>query len=349
MKTIEFKSHNGKWYKGEMVIRYNLMNVFRILILTTLSFMVFMLFYWSVKLLSICFEKLMPVFVWIGENWWRLLLTLIGVIGLIWAWMCGFFHNLLKHRPKMNRSRYEGKKAWLWLFGIMLLLGIVLCWKSCSGDDKESAAVENVQAVVYDKSFDKVIIARAYLDGVQKEVLSGCPRALVGFKFINDKPVSEYDFKGLTYDESVKIVAEDWKPLVVENLNPALELSEQQMAVITLAAMRMGKYGFARSTFLQKVNEGNFAEAANWLLLQKADGEIRKTKDEPKQYFYVLRALWTGKIDIDELIDMPMFSYKAVPAQKMYDKNGGFVWNEEIGQILENGSFATPREALELK
>ena len=350
MKTFELKSLNGKWYQGQLVIRYNLLNVLRVLILAALAAVALAILYWIVKGLIWCFVQLTPAFVWIGDNWWWLLLSLLGIVGLVWAWMYGLFRNLFKRRPKLNRPQHEGKrKLWPWLLLLALVLGIVLCWKSCSGDDKESAAVENVQAVVYDKSFDKVIIARAYLDGVQKEVLSGCPRALVGFKFINDKPVSEYDFKGLTYDESVKIVAEDWKPLVVENLNPALELSEQQMAVITLAAMRMGKYGFARSTFLQKVNEGNFAEAANWLLLQKADGEIRKTKDEPKQYFYVLRALWTGKIDIDELIDMPMFSYKAVPAQKMYDKNGGFVWNEEIGQILENGSFATPREALELK
>lgn len=156
---------------------------------------------------------------------------------------------------------------------------------------------------------------------------------MVGFKFINDKPVSEYDFKGLTYDESVKIVAEDWKPLVVENLNPALELSEQQMAVITLAAMRMGKYGFARSTFLQKVNEGNFAEAANWLLLQKADGEIRKTKDEPKQYFYVLRALWTGKIDIDELIDMPMFRTKPFRHRKCTTKTADLSGTKKSGKF----------------
>ena len=350
MKTFELKSLNGKWYQGQLVIRYNLLNVLRVLILAALAAVALAILYWIVKGLIWCFVQLTPAFVWIGDNWWWLLLSLLGIVGLVWAWMYGLFRNLFKRRPKMNRPQHEGKRnLWPWLLLLALVLGIVLCWKSCSGDDKKSAAVENVQAAVYDKSFDKVIIARAYLDGVQKEVLSGCPRALVGFKFINDKPVSEYDFKGLTYDESVKIVAEDWKPLVVENLNPALELSEQQMAVITLTAMRMGKYGFVRSTFLKRVNEGNFAEATNWLLLQKADGEIRKTKDEPKQYFFMLRALWTEKIDIDELIDIPMFSYKAVPVQKMYDKNGGFVWNEEIGQILENGSFATPREALELK
>ena len=153
----------------------------------------------------------------------------------------------------------------------------------------------------------------------------------------------------MTYDEAVKIVAEDWKPLVVENLNPAVELDEQQMAVIILTAMRMGKYGFVRSTFLKKINAGDLDAAADWLLLQKPDGAIRQTKDEPKQYFYMLRALWNKKLDIDELIDLPMFSYKAVPVQKMYDPNGGFVWNEEIRQILQKGSYATPREALELK
>ena len=227
MKTFELKSLNGKWYQGQLVIRYNLLNVLRVLILAALAAVALAILYWIVKGLIWCFVQLTPAFVWIGDNWWWLLLSLLGIVGLVWAWMYGLFRNLFKRRPKMNRPQHEGKRnLWPWLLLLALVLGIVLCWKSCSGDDKKSAAVENVQAAVYDKSFDKVIIARAYLDGVQKEVLSGCPRALVGFKFINDKPVSEYDFKGLTYDESVKIVAEDWKPLVVENLNGVVSANE---------------------------------------------------------------------------------------------------------------------------
>ena len=348
MKTFELKRLNGKWYQGQLIIRYNLLNVLRILILAALAALTLAILYVILLGLVWCFSQLAPALTWVGDNWWRLLLTLTGIAVVAWLRLQGLFHNPFRHRPKGNREPHENfKNWWPWLLLLALAFGIFLCWKS-SGSKEKTAPVQKVEAVYY-QSFDKVIIARAYLDGVQTKINSDCPRALVGFKFINDKPVSEYDFKGLTYDESVKIVAEDWKPLVLKNLNPELEFSEQEMAVITLAAMRMGKYGFARSTFLKKVNEGEFAEAADWLLLQKADGEIRKTQDEPKQYFYMLRALWHHEIAIDELLDLPMFSYKAVPVQEMYDENGGFIWNEDIRKKLEKGNFATPREALELK
>ena len=167
MKTFELKSLNGKWYQGQLVIRYNLLNVLRVLILAALAAVALAILYWIVKGLIWCFVQLTPAFVWIGDNWWWLLLSLLGIVGLIWAWMYGLFRNLFKRRPKMNRPQHEGKRnLWPWLLLLALVLGIVLCWKSCSGDDKKSAAVENVQAAVYDKSFDKVIIARAYLDAV---------------------------------------------------------------------------------------------------------------------------------------------------------------------------------------
>lgn len=347
MKTFQIKPFDGKWYQGEIRIQYNLLTVLKVLVLAAalalVAAIIYLLFQGACWLWD---AILMPMFSWIGDNWLWLLLSLLGIAALIWAWLKGLFRNLFRRGAQNQQSK---KHSWWWLLiaVLALLLGL-LCWRSCSGDEREKEAEETVYTV-YDLSFDKVIIARAYLDGVQEKVNENCPRALVGFKFINDKSVKDYNFAGLTYEESVKIVSNDWKPLVVENLNPELQLSEQQMAVITLAAMRMGKYGFARSTFLQKVNEGNFAEATNWLLLQKANGEIRETRDEPKQYFFMLRALWENKISIEELLDMPMFSYKAIPVQTMYNKDGSFVWNEAIKEALKSGNFATPRTALGLE
>ena len=329
MKTIQFLPSNGKWYRGELRIQYNLLTVAKVLVLAAALALVAALFYLLFQ--GACWlwdAVLMPVFTWIGDNWLWLLLSLLGIAALIWAWLKGLFRNLFRRGAQNQQSK---KHSWWWLLLALLalLLGL-LCWRSCSGDEREKA--EETVYTVYDLSFDKVIIARAYLDGVQETVNDACPRALVGFKFINDKSVKDYNFTGLTYEESVKIVSNDWKPLVVENLNPELQLSEQQMAVLTLAAMRMGKNGFVRSTFLQKVNEGNFAEATNWLLLQKANGEIRETRDS-----------------IEELLDMPMFSYKAIPVQTMYNKDGSFVWNEAIKEALKSGNFATPRTALGLE
>lgn len=232
-----------------------------------------------------------------------------------------------------------------WLLLLSLLVALIGTWRSCSSAEDEG---EGEPMVVYDRAFDEVIVARAYLDGVQEKVSDDCPRALVGFKFINDRPVRDFDFEGMTYDQAVDVVARDWKPLVVGHLNPEVVLSKQQMAVVTLAAMRMGKAGFVRSTFLQKVNEGDLTGAGKWLLLQKADGSVYPTGNEPKQYFYVLQLLWYGDLAIDELLDFPMFSYKGIDVGSAYTIDGEYVYTPEIGDRLTRGNYPTPREALEL-
>lgn len=85
MKTFELKSLNGKWYQGQLVIRYNLLNVLRVLILAALAAVALAILYWIVKGLIWCFVQLTPAFVWIGDNWWWLLLSLLGIVGLVWA------------------------------------------------------------------------------------------------------------------------------------------------------------------------------------------------------------------------------------------------------------------------
>ena len=233
---------------------------------------------------------------------------------------------------------------------LLIVLAVVWSWRSCQNRNEPLPVVTEIESPeeTYNRAFDDVVIARAYLDGVQTEVDAKCPRALVGFKFINDKPVKDYDFNGKTYEEAVKIVAEDWKPLVVGSLNEDVRLSEQQMAVVTLAAMRMGKNGFKRSTFLKKLNEGIAEDAGLWLLLQTADGKIRETGEEPLQYFYVLRLLWEHKVEIRELLDMPMFSYRNIKVKALYtDVQPEYGKEEE--RLLAEGDFPTPREALGLE
>lgn len=233
---------------------------------------------------------------------------------------------------------------------LLIVLAVVWSWRSCQNRNEPLPVVTEIESPeeTYNRAFDDVVIARAYLDGVQTEVDAKCPRALVGFKFINDKPVKDYDFNGKTYEEAVKIVAEDWKPLVVGSLNEDVRLSEQQMAVVTLAAMRMGKNGFKRSTFLKKLNEGVAEDAGLWLLLQTPDGEIRETGEEPLQYFYVLRLLWEHKVEIRELLDMPMFSYRNIKVKALYtDVQPEYGKEEE--RLLAEGDFPTPREALGLE
>ena len=106
--------------------------------------------------------------------------------------------------------------------------------------------------------------------------------------------------------------------------------------------MRMGKAGFVRSTFLQKVNEGDLTGAGKWLLLQKADGSVYPTGNEPKQYFYVLQLLWYGDLAIGELLDFPMFSYKGIDVGSVYTIDGEYVYTPEIGDRLNAGKLSDP-------
>lgn len=323
---------DGAWWKGEVTFRYNLLIPLLVFLYIGKGIV------WLIKKLIEGIKKIFPFLI--------LLFCTVGAALLaFWKW----FKSLFKRKSSTGEPSENSRRYWWWLLPFLLLLAIILfCWKSCIPEKENVTVTPETPGQIYDHSFDKVVIARAYLDGVQKTVSSNCPRALVGFKFINDKPVKEYNFNGLTYEQSVAIVASNWKPVVLDNLNPGIALSEQKMAVVTLAAMRMGKNGFRKSDFLKKVNEGDFEGAVNSLLLKTADGHIRKTGDEPKQYFYVLRLLWQDQLDIDKLADFPMFSYKAVSVKEMYNTQGNHLFNGKILERLNSGHRQTPREALEL-
>lgn len=331
MKIFNFKKGEN-WAKGEVTIKYNLQTFLKILGLLIL--IPFVLIYRICKWVcqGVC---------WSAKKIWPAFCRLGTVLLLVWLWIKSLFHcSEAPRKVSENKSN-----SWVWILLLLFILGSLFIWRSCgSSDDK--LAIPVTQEEVYAKSFDKVIVARAYLDGVQQKVLVSCPRALVGLKFIKGQSVEGYNFNGMTYDEAVKVVAEDWKPLVLDNLH--VPLSEQKMAVITLAAMRMGKNGFLRSTFLKKVNEGKLTEATEYLRLEKKNGEIRETGEEPKQYFYMLRILWNGEMDIDHLLDMPMFSYRVLPVNKIYDEAGKHVWSSSIEDKLYKGANISPREALSL-
>lgn len=348
MKNIfSVKTVDGRWWQGKLSVRYNLFTVLKMLL--DLIIVPFILLFYIGK--GLCWGL-----VWLGKHLKPLGLALAAVAVAFWLWL----RQVFKRKPKVTTEpqfetepdnvsvQTQGRDdRWLWwLLLLSLLVAMVGTWRSCSSVEDDYYADE--PRIVYDQAFDEVIVARAYLDGVQEKVSGSCPRALVGFKFINDKPVKDFDFEGMTYDQAVEVVARDWKPLVVDRLNPEIVLSKQQMAVVTLAAMRMGKNGFARSTFLQKVNEGDLNGAGEWLLLQKKDGSIYPTGDEPKQYFYILRLLWNGELSIRELLDFPMFSYKGININSVYTVDGDYIYTPEVESKLLRGNYPTPREALEL-
>ena len=109
--------------------------------------------------------------------------------------------------------------------------------------------------------------------------------------------------------------------------------------------MRNGKYGFVKSDFLQAVNAG---ERNAKMDLHTAKGSKRQLHDEAKQYLWVLYNIWNGHISVDDIIDLPMFSYKGIAVQQMYDADGNPIFNDKLDLRLKRGLNRTPRKALEL-
>lgn len=301
------------WMKGKITVPYNLRWI----------------------LLIVCLPIFLVYVIWLGLAW---LLHQIG-LGLIalWHWLSGLFAK----KSKQTSGKMPSLK-WLWLIVVaIILLLLLLCFKGCSPEENEPVtASENIE-MVYESAWDDIIIARAYLDGVQETVSPKVPRALLGFKFINGRSVLEnyQDWEGTTYDEALKIISDSWKPLVLENVKTPL--TKNQMTAVVLAAMRMGETGFKRSTLLKKINS-NMSEVDQWFVLQDKNGNIRKTGEEPRQYFNVLKLIWQGHLTVEDLLNSPTFSYKRLNPDSLYTPQ------QQVEIIKRPGLTPTPKEALNL-
>lgn len=61
--------------------------------------------------------------------------------------------------------------------------------------------------------------------------------------------------------------------------------------------------------------------------------------------------LWRGNLHVDELLDLPMFSYKNLSLEEMYEGGSyqnNLKWSEELHHKLSQHSNPTPRTALGL-
>lgn len=334
MESI-FKLNKKTAYSGEVIIRYNLKSLLKWLFLIAVIIGIGFLIYAIIAGTIWLFKAMMPVFSWIGEHWLGILLSILGIGALVAGIISGYFKKLWQK----IKTKANGKNLWGVLAILLLLLGTFFIWKSCDKEEKQTTEI------VYQEAFDDVIVARAYLDGVQQE---GAQTALVGLKYIQGLSVKGMSFEGKTYEEAKQIVAEEWRPLVMDNVQKPELLSKQQMSVIILAAMRMGPQGFKNSAFLAKVNAGKYDEATEVLHLQKEGEAPRKVGAEPQKYFYVLRLLWKEQINISELVDYPIMSYLDIPLSEMYNQNGTHRFDAEIQKKLQSGINQSPRQALDL-
>lgn len=342
---IKITKKDGQWWKGEITVSYNLKTILKWVIALAVLALGLLILYGlvvgGIALVKTLYGWGCNLWIWGTENWWWPLGILLAAL---LAWM------LSKVNWRSEKTKANIKKWWWILPLVLLLILAAMLFRSCSDENsvapaKEEQVVETITVEEFDRAFDWVVIARAYLDGVQHGD-SKAARALVGLKFIDGRPVSEKTFEGKTYDEAVKVIAEDWRELVVSSLK-GQKVTEQQLVVITLFAMRNGKYGYLQSDFLKAVQNGDLSGAANKMYLHKADGSRRHLLEEGKQYLWMLKILWNGKIDVKSLIDMPMFSYKDISVREMYDGDKA-VWNKALSRQLKQGNNQTPRQALGL-
>ena len=343
---VQVNKVNGKWYHFDITFRINLKVMLELIILLAILAAIIFIGYLLVKGVVALGSLVWNGLCWLAGQWlWFLGAALLAL--LIWA--------LTKINWSKDKTGSVGKYI-IWIVALIAaILCIILCFRSCNDEDNitEKAAMVKVTnsesfAHQFDETFDFVVTTRAYLDGVQT---SGdkIKRALVGLKYVDGQPVSPDDFSGKTYDEAKEIISKDWRKLVGTHL-AGVELSRQQLVTVTLFAMRNGKYGFEKSDFLKALQEGRIADADEEMALHKASGNKRELRTEAQQYLWVLKNLWRGNLTMEELVDFPMFSYKTISLDEMYDGGyeGELLWNDELYHKLKNHSGKTPREALDL-
>ena len=342
---VRINNYQGQWWKGEITVSYNLKTVLKWIIALAFLALGLLILYGvivgGIALVKVLYGWGCDLWAWGTANWW-------WPLGILLAALLAWLLSKINWRSEKTKANV---KRWWWILPLVLLLILAaMLFRSC-GDDNNSVApiekqeIEAVTVEKFDRAFDWVVIARAYLDGVQHGNTKTA-RALVGLKFIDGPPVSEKTFEGKTYDEAVKVIAEDWRELVTSSLK-GQKLSEQQLVVITLFAMRNGKFGYLQSEFLKAVQKGHLFGASDKMYLHKSNGNRRHLLEEGKQYLWMLKILWDGKIDVKELIDMPMFSYKNIRANEMYDGDQ-HLWIQSFRSRLKKGNNQTPRQALGL-
>ena len=343
-RFITIENPTDQWWRGSLTLRfnYNLKKVlFFVLCAAIVAAVVFILYWLGVGLVV--------AFKWLCVNYhWAWILGAIVLAMIIWP--------LTKIKwPKWQPREHRELKApkWLWyaLAALLLVIIGILCFRGCSSDDQSakqqisaSAPATTITPTRFNETFDWVVTTRAYLDGVHG---NGNRLALVGLKYVNGNPVSNQVFDSNTYQESKRVIAEEWRELIVSTCGN-VHLSEQQLVAVTLFAMRNGKYGFLSSDFVKELQAGRTFGAEKTMAIHFQDGTKRQLGPEGHQYIWALQQLYNGNLDMHQLLDMPMFSYKRLPLSKMYDQSGAPLFQSEYLSTLKHGDYDTPRKALDL-
>lgn len=254
--------------------------------------------------------------IWKGIKWFFVLLWeackwLYTLLAAFILWLISLFKRNPRE-PKPEEPRKPLNLKWLpWVLGLVAILLIIMFWPNPKKIEPQITPVNKIVEILPRQT----AIGRAYLDG-EKNLL-GCKYILgrKAQKFLEGKE------NNLTTFESVSDAS--WVAQVDELLKPEIKsrLSDNQIAVITLIAMRNGEYGFPVSKFLALVNEGNFEAAAEEIWIFDKNGKPRQLNEEGKLYTWCLWALWKEYITFDELWNAEHLGYKNLDVMELYSGN----------------------------
>jgi hypothetical protein len=340
LKSVKDLFAKKGWWKGQVVIPYNLMwllIIFGILLLPVIIagavvVAVAFLLWWLAGVVIKAACKLWPFILAFCTWLWSLLLK-------FWAWIKSLFQG----KPRNDKPTGKKNNWWWWLLLILILLLLGL-FKWCGNHDNVEpnpeavTPVESVQEelIVYQSSWNDALYARVYLDGLRNDA------TLAGYKYRDGKPAKNAEFNGNAASEAWNVMFEEWLPVLQDNITA--DLNDNQRVATWLYALRSGKYGFAKSDFVKAVNAGDMDKAGEYLFkIHKANGTVRSAGDELKSYLYVIRLIWDGKISVEKLKDCHCFSYKAYPVSKGYRP-------DDLVKVIKTRNpldASTPRELLD--
>ncbi len=280
------------------------------------------------------FTNLGKLLKWIGIKLLTLLFFIGGLLAALWAWLMSKF----KRRPKTEEPKEPKEKKpmnwkWLrWALPLVALFLIIWFWPNPKDIKPELISSNKVVNVMPRQT----AIGRAYLD--KEDNLLGC-------KFIFGEKAQKYlegKENNLSTFESVSDAS--WVAEVDKLLNPEVraELTDDQIALVTLVAMRNGRYGFEKSDFLKLVNKGEFEKAIDAIWIHDAKGNRRKLQDEGLRYTWCLWMIGKGYVTFDDLWNAPTWAYQNLDVKDLYDAKGNRVFNEELMYTMLGNGCSNP-------
>lgn len=298
--------------------------------LIVLFMLLWKLFKWAVVMLFTAigwiFVQLWRGLKWLGIHLWKALRWLSLLLAAVFAWLIAKFRRPKAEKETIEQPKEKKPMSWKWLrwaLPLAALFLIVWFWPNPKSIEPVLTSTNKVVSVMPRQT----AIARAYLD--QEANLLGC-------KFIFNKKAQEY-LKGkennLSTFESVSDAS--WVADVDNLLNPEVKakLSDDQIAVITLVAMRNGRFGFEQSDFLKFVNQGEYQKAVDAIWLHNADGSKMKLQDEALRYTWCLWALGKGYVTFNELWEAPSWAYQNLNVKNLYF-NRERIFKPEFKEIM---------------